>query len=182
MRSTWAVLGIGAGALLAGCASGPGVDVPDLGSLAPLQVATSAFDDGGALPTQYTCDGAGDFPALTWASLPDRTLAVAVIVYDPDAPGGDYVHRIVTNLDPAAGRLDDATTPDGALELETSQGGPGWVPPCPPKGDDAHRYVFAVYALDRPTRLPDTAHTQTAVATVTEAAVAAAQLTATFSR
>lgn len=168
--------------LVAGCSSGPRVHVPSLGALPELDVATTAFTDGGDLPKAFTCDGAGDFPALTWSGLPDRTQAVAVIVYDPDASGGDYVHRIVTNLDPASGTLSSAATPSGALELATSDGDPSWTPPCPPKGDDPHQYVFNVYALDRPTRLPQTAQTATAVGTVTEAAIAAAQLTATYSR
>lgn len=170
------------GMLLAGCARQADVDVPEPDVTGGIAVTSPAFADGATLPADYTCEGAGEFPAIAWAALPTQVKAVAVIVYDPDAPGGDYVHRLVTNLDPASGALDQLGTPAGALELPTSTGEPGWSPPCPPEGDDPHRYVFAVYGLARPTRLPTTAVTQTAVATVTEAAVAEGDFTATFSR
>jgi len=168
--------------LVAGCATGPDVQVPTQAGAASLSVSAAAFTDGGELPVEYTCDGAGDFPAVSWGELPAGTAAVALLVHDPDAPGGDYVHRLVSNLDAAVGVLDTATTPDGALELRTSDGTDGWVAPCPPPGDEAHRYVFTVYALNRPTRLPGTAQTQTAIATVTEAAIASGSVTARYGR
>jgi Raf kinase inhibitor-like YbhB/YbcL family protein len=168
--------------LLAACATGPDVEVPsDVGG-GSVAVSSSGFGDGGELPAAFTCDGAGEFPALSWGGLPDGTAAVAVLVHDPDAPGGDYVHRLVSNLDPDAGALDGASTPPAALELRTSGGTDGWVPPCPPEGDGPHRYVFTVYALNRPTRLPGTAQTQTAIATVTEAAIASGSTTALYAR
>jgi len=168
--------------LAAGCATGPDVQVPTRAGTASLGVAAAAFTDGGELPAEFTCDGAGDFPAVSWGELPDGTAAVAVLVHDPDAPGGDFVHRLVSNLGPASGLLDTAATPAGALELRTSGGTDGWVPPCPPDGDGPHRYVFTVYALNRPTRLPETAQTQTAIATVTEAAIASGSVTAQYAR
>jgi Raf kinase inhibitor-like YbhB/YbcL family protein len=168
--------------LVAGCATGPDVEVPSPGGASTVQVSSPDFTPGGDLPTAFTCDGAGGFPAITWAGLPTGTVAVAVLVYDPDASGGDYVHRLVTNIDPAAGELAGAATPPGGLELTGSDGTAGWVPPCPPKGDGGHRYVFTVYALNRPTRLPSTAQTQTALVTVTEAAVGQGSLTALYAR
>ena len=162
-----------------GCASGADVDVPDLDIPSTIEVTSPRFADGESLPASETCRAEGAFPAIEWANLPDNTESIAVIVYDLDAPGGNYVHRLTTNLDPAAGSLPSAQTPADAVEYETSNGSPGWTPPCPPAGSGTHRYVFTVFALDRPTRIPQTAQTQTAVLTVTEAAFAEGSITAT---
>jgi Raf kinase inhibitor-like YbhB/YbcL family protein len=178
------VLSTGAvAALLALTACSPNVDVqvpePDVPDV--IQVS-SDFASGDPLPTQFTCDGAGEFPPIRWGQLPEGTEAVAVLVNDPDAPGGDFIHRLVTNLDPDAGALDSAGTPDGALELPTSEDVPGWVPPCPPEGEGPHRYVFTVYALDRVTRVPDDAQPQTGLTMVDLAAFAFGQVTAEYER
>jgi Raf kinase inhibitor-like YbhB/YbcL family protein len=169
-------------ATVAACATGPDVAVPTDVGAATVAVTASAFTDGGDLPVQFTCDGAGEFPSVSWGDLPSGTASVAVLVYDPDAPGGDFVHRLVSNLDPQAGVLNTVETPGGAIDFRGSDGTQGWVPPCPPTGEGPHRYVFAVYALNRPTRLPATAHTQTAVATVTEAAIGSGSVTALYAR
>jgi Raf kinase inhibitor-like YbhB/YbcL family protein len=165
--------------LVAGCASGPDVDVPDLDVPSTIEVTSPSFADGEPLAASETCVGEGAFPAIEWANLPDGTESVAVVVHDADAKGGDYVHRLTTNLDPAAGSLPGAETPPGAVEYETSNGAPGWTPPCPPSGSGTHRYVFTVLALDRPTRIPTTAKTQNVLLTVGEAAFAQGAITGT---
>jgi Raf kinase inhibitor-like YbhB/YbcL family protein len=178
--ATWAAALVVA--TVTACATGPDVAVPTEVGATTLEVASPEFTDGGELPAQFTCDGAGDFPSVSWGELPAGTASVAVLVHDPDAPGGDYVHRLVSNLDPPAGLVDTAATPDGAVDFRGSDGTQGWAPPCPPAGDGPHRYVFTVYALNRPTRLPASAQTQTAVATVTEAAIGSGSVTALYAR
>ena len=166
---------------VAGCATGADVDVPDLDIPSTISVTSPNFADGESLPASETCRAEGAFPTIEWSNLPDNTESIAVIVYDVDAEGGDYVHRLTTNLDPTAGSLPSAQTPPEAVEYKTSNGSAGWTPPCPPAGSGTHRYVFTVYALDRPTRMPPTAQTQTAVLTVTEAAFAEGSITGTVS-
>jgi phosphatidylethanolamine-binding protein (PEBP) family uncharacterized protein len=75
--------------------------------------------------------------------VPRDTRALALTVEDPDAPGGTFVHRVVVDLPARTVRLDGRALPAGARELRA------WTPPCPPKGDDPHRYVFTVSALSR---------------------------------
>jgi len=165
--------------VLGACATGATVKIPIINIPTTVTVTSSDFTDGGPLPSADTCTGSGSFPTISWANLPSGTAAVAVIVYDRDGAGGIYVHRIVTDLDPAAGELPSARTPPNAVEYATSAGKPGWTPPCPKQGSGVHHYVFWVLALDRLTRFPTTAVTSTAISTITEAAFAQGQITGT---
>lgn len=113
-------------------------------SPATLHVTSSAFADGSTMPTRFTCSGAGDAPPLRWTGVPRAARSLAVTVEDPDAPGGTYVHWVVVDLPAADGALAGAhVLAPGAHALQA------WRPPCPPKGDRPHRYVFAVSALRR---------------------------------
>lgn len=103
---------------------------------------------------------------------------MAVVVYDRDAPGGPYVHRVTTDLRPTAGGLPTAATPTGAVEYETSAGKPGWSPPCPTKNSGVHHYVFWVLALNRPTRVPTSVHTDNIVLNIAQAAIGQGTTTA----
>ncbi len=114
-----------------------------------IQVSSPTFEDGGTIPPQNTCDGANTSPALKWSSVPQGAKSLALIVDDPDAPSGDFVHWVLFNL-PAS----QTSLPEGAGS-STSQGvegnnsfrKSGYNGPCPPKGP-AHRYFFRLYALD----------------------------------
>lgn len=104
----------------------------------------------------FGCSGDNVSPALVWMSPPKRARSFAVTVHDPDAPtgGSGWWHWLVINIpaktiglqqgagDPAAKKL-----PQGAVQIRTDFGTPGWGGPCPPVGDRPHRYVFTVYAL-----------------------------------
>ena len=127
-------------AFAAGCGGGHEAPAPDR-SPATLSVISAAFADGATIPRRYTCAGAGDAPPLRWTGVPRAAKAVALTVEDPDAPGGTYVHWVVVDLAPGDGSVAGRDLPAGAHELH------GWTPPCPPKGDAAHRYVFTVSAL-----------------------------------
>jgi Raf kinase inhibitor-like YbhB/YbcL family protein len=63
-----------------------------------MQLTTSAFEAGADIPRQFTCDGADISPALTWSAPPDGTRSFALIVDDPDAPGGTWVHWVLYDL------------------------------------------------------------------------------------
>jgi Raf kinase inhibitor-like YbhB/YbcL family protein len=109
-----------------------------------LTVASSAFADGKPIPARYTCNGDGISPPLEWTGLPENASDVALVVDDPDAPGGGYVHWVVLGIPAGRGALDAGAVPDGATEVDGS-GGHGWKPPCPPSG--THHYRFTVYAF-----------------------------------
>lgn len=113
---------------------------------------SSAFEPGGDIPAKYTCTGADVSPALTWDGAPSGTKALALIVDDPDAPAGDWVHWVAANIPPNSKQL-----PEGVPAGENLLGGGvqgmndfhklGYGGPCPPPGKP-HRYFFRLYALD----------------------------------
>jgi len=114
-------------------------------------VTSSAFRDSQQIPARFACSaypgGEGKAPPLRW-SFADAA-AFALVVDDPDAPDGDYVHWVIANIDKNTTELDDSAqlTAAGAVEGRNAAGTVGYTPPCPPKGDRPHRYRFTVYAL-----------------------------------
>jgi Raf kinase inhibitor-like YbhB/YbcL family protein len=111
-----------------------------------INVTSSDFTSGGAIPQKYTCDGGGKPPALDWSGLPANTKSVAIVVDDPDAPQGTYVHWILYNVPPTQTSLaEGAAVPNNAKQGKNSKGQTGWTAPCPPSG--THHYRFKVYAL-----------------------------------
>lgn len=122
-----------------------------------ISVSSAAFEEGGAIPSQYTCDGADMSPALAWEGILGGAKSIAVICDDPDAPMGTWVHWVMWNIAPDARGLPERvapepTLPDGARQGISDFGRPGYGGPCPPSG--THRYYFKVYALDTMLDLP----------------------------
>ena len=118
---------------------------------------SSAFEEGEAIPRQYTCQGDDISPQLSWEAGPEGTKSIAVIVDDPDAPGGTFVHWVLYDLPGNTRELPeglprDKTLPNGAKQGTNSSKKLGYSGPCPPSG--THRYFFKVYALDVQTNLP----------------------------
>jgi len=109
-----------------------------------LTVTSSAFANGQPIPSANTCDGPGTPPTIVWGAVPDDTKSVAVVVDDPDAPSGNFLHWLVIGLPAQAGRVPSHAA--GVTELDNAAGTKGWTPPCPPAGS-THRYRFSVYAL-----------------------------------
>ena len=116
-----------------------------IASLAAAFVLTSpAFQPGGAIPTRYTCEGANVSPPLRWTAPPRGTARLSLTVFDPDAPGGGFLHWRILGL-PASAR----SLPGGSrLGGPNGSGRPGWTGPCPPPGP-AHHYRFELRALAR---------------------------------
>ena len=147
----WTRVVAGASVLLAGACAGDDAPRPDPAgaTTATLSVTSAAFEPGGEIPPEFGCDGGGAFPALEWAGVPEGTQSLAVTALDPDAPGGVFVHLLVADLPAGTAGLTDVTEiARGASIGANGSGDAGYVPPCPPEGDDAHRYVFTVYAVD----------------------------------
>jgi Raf kinase inhibitor-like YbhB/YbcL family protein len=120
-----------------------------------MRLTSNAFPEGGEIPTQYTQDGPGVSPPLSWSDVPPNAESLALIVDDPDAPDPaapkrTFVHWVVTDLPPESTGI-----PEGADHVTGGHGHVGlndyaharWDGPAPPKG--RHRYVFKLYALDR---------------------------------
>ncbi|MDI9627276.1 MAG: YbhB/YbcL family Raf kinase inhibitor-like protein [Acidobacteriota bacterium] len=114
-----------------------------------ITVTSPNFAAGDHIPTRFTCKGAGIAPAFGWVGVPTRARALAVVVSDPDAPRGTFLHWLVTGLAAADGGIEEGgSAPAGSREWPNSGRSASWVPPCPPSG--THRYFFGVYALDAP--------------------------------
>lgn len=143
---------------------------------APLSIASPAFADGAPIPVQYTCKGAGMAPPLTWSA----PSAAALVVDDPDAVNGLYVHWVVTGIAPGTGSTADGQTPQGATTLPNSGGRSAYQGPCPPAGTGTHHYRFTLYQLPDDYQLPGGLAGVRAATTIAGAATARAQLTGTF--
>ncbi|OBG58254.1 MULTISPECIES: YbhB/YbcL family Raf kinase inhibitor-like protein [unclassified Mycobacterium] len=143
---------------------------------APLTISSPAFGDGAPIPVQYTCKGANIAPPLTWSA----PLGAALVVDDPDAVNGLYVHLVVTGIAPGPGSTTDGQTPAGATTLPNSAGQPAYKGPCPPAGTGTHHYRFTLYQLPNDYQLPGGLAGVQAAQTIGGAATAQAQLTGTF--
>jgi hypothetical protein len=115
-------------------------------TLAKLELTSSAIQDGGAIPTQFTCDGANQSPPLEWGEPPAGTKSFALVVDDPDAPSGTFRHWGVFDI-PASTRSIGGGQRVGT-EVANDFGKPGYGGPCPPKGHGVHHYHFKLFALD----------------------------------
>ena len=133
------------------------VQPPKEWTVMTFTVSSPAFQQGQRIPAKYTCDGEDISPPLQWSDVPEGTTSFALIMDDPDAVGGTWVHWVLFNIPANANSLDEAVPPDaeltdGSRHGKNSWGSPGYGGPCPPSG--THRYVFNLYALDKMLDLP----------------------------
>jgi Raf kinase inhibitor-like YbhB/YbcL family protein len=117
-----------------------------------FQLTSAAFQAGGTIPKRFTCDGPDVSPALSWTEPPAGTQGLCLIVDDPDAPAGTWVHWVLYNLPASTRGLPEGVEKereraDGSRQGRNDFGKIGYNGPCPPKGA-AHRYFFKLYALD----------------------------------
>lgn len=114
-----------------------------------IDVSCAAFNENGFIPRRYTCDGKDVNPALNFDHLPGEAESLAMIVDDPDAPAGTWVHWVIWNI-PVTHHLKEENTigTQGINDFNKQH----YQGPCPPKG--THRYFFKVYALDCKLEIP----------------------------
>ena len=118
-----------------------------------LHIYSPAFENGGSIPSRYTCEGADISPALKWSGVSPEAKSLVLIVDDPDAPDPKapkmtWVHWVVYNIPPTLRGFEDGIEylPDGVKEGLNDWKRTGYGGPCPPIG--RHRYFFKLYALD----------------------------------
>lgn len=116
-----------------------------------ITVSSSAFTDGADIPRRYTCDGEDLSPPLDFAGIPAGTQELALLVEDPDAPGGVFVHWVAWGIDPSKAAIAEGESPPSSGT--NAFGRLGYGGPCPPRGAP-HRYMFTVFALSEPLDLP----------------------------
>lgn len=143
-----AAAGCGGGSSKSASTSASG-SAPAAGSGAGATIAvTSDFKPGTTISRAHTCDGRDVSPPLHATRVPSATRELVVVMRDPDAPGGNFIHWGIANLKPARGSLSlpGGATPPGAVLGRNSFGSLGYRGPCPPSGAP-HHYVITVYAL-----------------------------------
>jgi Raf kinase inhibitor-like YbhB/YbcL family protein len=151
--------------------------------MATLEVTSPSFTHEGAIPLEFTCDGADVSPALSWTAGPEGTQSYALIMDDPDAPRGTWVHWVVWNIPQPS--LVDAIPAREALDDGTMQGMNSWPKrgyggPCPPSG--THRYYFKVYALDATLDLPASTNKEALLKAMEGHILAQGELMGTYQR
>ncbi len=122
-----------------------------------MQLTSAAFSEGEMIPAKYTCDGDDLSPPLAWSGAPAGTQVYALIVDDPDAPIGTWVHWVFYNIPADVTVLSEGvpTSPQpevGGIQGANSGRRVGYSSPCPPGG--THRYFFKLYALAAPIPSP----------------------------
>lgn len=111
-----------------------------------MTISSPTFENNRFIPSVYTCDGDNVNPPFKILETPQNAKSLVLIVDDPDAPSGAWVHWLLWNIDPATKEIAQNSVPSGAVEGTTSFGETGYGGPCPPSG--THRYFFKLYALD----------------------------------
>ena len=109
-------------------------------------IKSSAFSNDGSIPEKQTCEGKDINPTLLIESVPENAKSLALVVDDPDAPMGTWVHWVVWNIDPKTNEIAENSVPKGALQGFNDFKKQNYGGPCPPSG--THRYFFKLYALD----------------------------------
>ena len=134
----------GAAVLLGGCGGGDKPSEPLPKAPAAMGLTSAAFQDGGTIPTRFTCSGRDFSPPLRWSEVPRGTRAFAVLMQDVDADR--FLHWGVLDIPSALRRLAEGRVPPETVETKNSFGDTGWGGPCPPIG--RHRYFHRLHALD----------------------------------
>ena len=118
---------------------------------AKMKITSSAFQQGGNIPSKFTCDGANTNPPLQISDVPPEAKSLVLVVDDPDAPSGLFTHWAIWNISPQTSTIAEGSTPKG-VQATNDFGRSGYGGPCPPSG--THRYYFKIFALDRELDLP----------------------------
>ncbi len=117
-----------------------------------MKLNSTAFDNNQFIPAKYTCDGDNVNPPLIISAIPAETKSLVLVVDDPDAPAGDWVHWLLWNISPTTSEIVENSVPEGAVVGLTDFGENKYGGPCPPSG--THHYQFKLYALDTMLDLP----------------------------
>lgn len=152
-----------------------------------LELTSEAFTNGQSIPAKYSCTGRNISPALAWGEPPAGTQSFALIMDDPDAPTGTWVHWVLFNVPPdTRGLQEDLPITGKNADLngiyvgKNSSGNIGYDGPCPPSG--THRYFFKLYALDTTISLLPGATKQQVVREMQGHILAQGELVGTFTK
>jgi Raf kinase inhibitor-like YbhB/YbcL family protein len=150
-----------------------------------FSISTVEFSEGEAIPTRFSCDGENISPTLEWTGAPEGTSSYVLIMDDPDAPVGTWIHWVLFNIPGDASGIVESIPaepilPDGSIHGANSWERSDYGGPCPPGG--THRYFFKLYALDGELDLPEGSSLDAVLASMEGHIIAEASLMGTFTR
>ncbi|WP_129667724.1 YbhB/YbcL family Raf kinase inhibitor-like protein [Phytoactinopolyspora endophytica] len=125
--------------------------------MAGIVLRSPRFTDNTPIPGRHAFHDANISPGLEWEGVPEGTAELLLLCEDPDAPGGSFLHWLVTGLDPNITGIAEGENP-GGTDWPNGFGELGWGGPAPPVGDEAHRYFFRLFALSEAPALPRAPH------------------------
>lgn len=151
-----------------------------------FELKSSCLKENGLIAKHYSCDGDDVSMPLHWNDPPEGTRSFTLMVEDPDAPSGLWVHWLLYDVPPDVRRLEEGVTSDPILENGAKQGindfrEVGYRGPCPPRGP-AHRYMFKLYAVDVMTQLKPKATRQQLLQAIENHVLAQSKLTGLYKR
>lgn len=145
-----------------------------------FRLTSPAFNNGTLIPSKYTCDGENINPHLVIHGAPPQAKSLALVMEDPDAPAGLWIHWVMWNIPPETKEIREHTVPMGAEEGFNTGGETGYDGPCPPSG--THRYFFRLFALNIKLKLPSEADKQMLESAMEQHILATTELMGTYSR
>lgn len=148
-------------------------------SFMPMKIESTAFEDNRNIPAKYTCDDKNINPALIISDVPESAKSLVLVMDDPDAPAGTWVHWTLWNMDPALKEITESSVPKG-IEGVTSFGKSGYGGPCPHSG--THHYFFKLYALDTMLSIPESSDKEALEKAIEGHILAFAELIGLYSR
>jgi Raf kinase inhibitor-like YbhB/YbcL family protein len=179
------VLALATGAGLAAAPADPKPEGKE-GRRLKLQVTSTAFKQGEPIPAKHSCSGADVSPPLSIAGVPKETKSLILVVDDPDAPSGSWIHWILFGIPPQTVAIPEGTSAKGTSPVtaklgKNSWGKTEWGGPCPPPGGK-HRYFFRVYAIDADLSVPRGASKPDLMRAIEGHILAQGELMGTFQR
>jgi Raf kinase inhibitor-like YbhB/YbcL family protein len=183
MRIRPAFLLLATSVLAVGALAGPAFAASPLekAKVKKITVTSAAFGKNKAIPSDFTCDGSSTSPPLKFAKVPKAAKDVALIMTDPDLPGGGtFVHWVAWHL-PKTG-VPEETLPAGVVQGKSSIGNAAYQGPCPPPASQLHHYIFTVYAVSKQITLAPGASADELRAAIKGNVLAQGTLTGTYQR
>lgn len=150
-----------------------------------LDLTIKSFEENASIPEQYTCEGEDKAPHLVWDEVPKGTVSQALLMEDPDAPGGTFSHWVMYNIPPEVHELDNVSMEknldNGAIHGQNDFGKYGYGGPCPPHPEE-HRYIFKLFALKRKLKPEEGANREALLDAIKSDVIDKAEYSAKFKR
>jgi len=155
-------------------------ELVDNTNLNNMKISSPAFENNNPIPKRYTCDGENINPPLLFEDVPLQTQSLILIIDDPDAPIGTFLHWLVFNIPPKTRLIEENSVPSGAIVGKNDFNQNKYSGPCPPSGE--HRYFFHLYALDTLLDLKENANLTEIKANIRDHLLAEAELIGLYQR